>query len=400
MAFEKFIGGNTEQYSFVGVPSFLFTNPAYKSLSTDAKLLYGLMLQRITSDQAQMDEQNRIFIEYPLPELMNDLNCGRNKAIKTQNALEAAGLIQRTRCRNKPCMIYVLEVSNLNFHDSQFENEIPESLKMGPQKTGNDLCEDFEAPNGGLKNKTQMWENHNTDNHNTPNGCNEGTQQEFKNQTSGVSNLNFHTCACARADRLDNLNTNISIYQSINHDSKSTDTVGLTNSPDLDSDFQTAIVHETPGDYNVYFANQFDLNKRSQDSDYAEDVPLLAEVVSFCAELTSQCDHAATVHIGRRAFPSAEIKRRFMSLTTAELDYFMDCFSSVRTNVRNPKAYILTSLYNAPTTIASYQFRKRRRRKEVLPAYYYDSSNDPEQPDDGKPIDRAALMAEMRAAAA
>lgn len=399
MAFEKFIGGNTEQYCFVGIPSFLFTNPAYKSLSTDAKLLYGLMLQRITSDQAQMDEQNRIFIEYPLPELMNDLNCGRNKAMKTQNALEAAGLIQRTRCRNKPCMIYVLDVSNLNFHDSQFENEIPESLKMGPQKTGNDLCEDFEAPNGGLKMKPQMFENQKNDS-STPIGCANEDLQEFKNQTSGVSKLNFPACACARADRLDNLNTNISIYQSINHHSKSTDTVGLTNSPDLDSDFQTAIVHETPGDYNVYFANQFDLNKRSQDSDYAEDVPLLAEVVSFCAELTSQCDHAATVHIGRRAFPSAEIKRRFMGLTTAELDYFMDCFSSVRTNVRNPKAYILTSLYNAPTTIASYQFRKRRRRKEVLPAYYYDSSIEPEQPDDGKPIDRAALMAEMRAAVA
>ena len=403
---------DVEQYSgqddYFCIPKILFESPEFITLSTEAKLLYALMLSRmiVALENGIVDEQNRGYITYSLPEIMSDLHCGRNKCRRLMNTLEMAGLIRVIPNCNNPRIIYVMKVSESATNDPEDQNNNPgghgdrsgggqnepsEETGLSSKGVQNEPTEDTCLPNEGSKMNPDAHGKLESGAKKAPNECGNTDGQGVQNGTASR--------ARADKDRLDKLNTNISIYQSINHESKSTDTVSLTYTPDPDSDDKPTTVHETPGDYKVYFANQFELNKRSQDSDHAEDVPLMAEVVSFCAELTSQCDHSATVHIGRRIFPSAEIKRRFMGLTTAELDYFLDCFSSVRTDVRNPKAYILTSLYNAPETIETYKFRKRRRRTEVLPAYYYDSGIDPEGPEDGKPIDRAALMAGMRAAA-
>jgi len=45
--FEYFRGMEAEQYSFYRVPKVLFTAECFKSLSCEAKVLYGLMLDRI-----------------------------------------------------------------------------------------------------------------------------------------------------------------------------------------------------------------------------------------------------------------------------------------------------------------------------------------------------------------
>lgn len=47
ISFDFYYGKEAEQFSFYRIPKTLFTNPAFSKLSSDAKILYGLMLDRL-----------------------------------------------------------------------------------------------------------------------------------------------------------------------------------------------------------------------------------------------------------------------------------------------------------------------------------------------------------------
>ena len=61
-------GNEGEQYAFYRIPKILITDPYFKYLSTDAKLLYGLMLDRLSLSMKNnwIDERNRVYIYFTL----------------------------------------------------------------------------------------------------------------------------------------------------------------------------------------------------------------------------------------------------------------------------------------------------------------------------------------------
>ena len=71
------------QYSFVRVPKLLLQHEAYQRISSEAKLLYSLLLDRVglSHKNGWRDKQNRIYIIYPIAEVMEEMNCGKNKAV-------------------------------------------------------------------------------------------------------------------------------------------------------------------------------------------------------------------------------------------------------------------------------------------------------------------------------
>ena len=83
--FEYFYCGESEQFSFYRIPRQLLVGPEFKHVSTDAKLLYGLMLDRmgLSARNGWYDEENRVFIYYPLDEIKEALNCSNDKAVKS-----------------------------------------------------------------------------------------------------------------------------------------------------------------------------------------------------------------------------------------------------------------------------------------------------------------------------
>ena len=101
----------SEQYAFYRVPKVLFTNDRYWNLSTDAKMLYGLLLDRMALSQKNgwVDEEGRVFIIYTIDKIMEALGCGNKKAIQLLSELEKkADLIMRKKQGlGKPNLIYV-----------------------------------------------------------------------------------------------------------------------------------------------------------------------------------------------------------------------------------------------------------------------------------------------------
>ena len=110
MDFGYFHEEESEQFAFYRIPQVLFKDEKFAKLSTDAKVLYGLFLNRVSLSKKNhwIDEQGRVYVYYTLENIQEDLHCASQKAMKLLKELESYGLIERVKqglC--KPDRIYV-----------------------------------------------------------------------------------------------------------------------------------------------------------------------------------------------------------------------------------------------------------------------------------------------------
>lgn len=97
-----YYGRAGEQYAFFRIPKLLLTDERFAEVSTDAKLLYGLLLDRmeLSYRNGWIDEQNRVFIIFTAEEVMSTLHCRSEKAARLFAELDSSkgiGLIERKR---------------------------------------------------------------------------------------------------------------------------------------------------------------------------------------------------------------------------------------------------------------------------------------------------------------
>jgi len=114
MTLDYFYGQAGELFSFYRIPKALFQEPRFQSLSTDAKTLYGILLDRMSLSvkNGWLDEQNRVFIIFTIEDVKRALCCADNKATKLLRELEKFGLIERKRRGlGKPSLVYVKNFS-------------------------------------------------------------------------------------------------------------------------------------------------------------------------------------------------------------------------------------------------------------------------------------------------
>ena len=113
-------------------------------LSTDAKTLYGILLDRmgLSVKNGWLDEQGRVYIIFPVQEVMDALGCADNKATKLFRELEKFGLIERKRRGlGKPNLIYVKNFAdprcrNRGKNDSgNADSEVQDTAKQRRNKT-------------------------------------------------------------------------------------------------------------------------------------------------------------------------------------------------------------------------------------------------------------------------
>ena len=108
-----FYGKESEQFSFYKIPKLLFTDEYYKEISVEAKVLYGLMLDRMSLSMKNqwLDEEGRAYIYFSLEDIMESLGCSNKKAITIMKELDVEagiGLIEKRRQgQGKPTIIYV-----------------------------------------------------------------------------------------------------------------------------------------------------------------------------------------------------------------------------------------------------------------------------------------------------
>ena len=125
--FDYYYGIEAEQFSFYRVPRLLIKDERFKGLSSDAKLLYGLMLDRMSLSMKNgwLDDENRAYIIYTVDAIMEDLGCAKATCVKIMKELDTEngiGLIEKKRRGlGKPDIIYVKNFSTIT--DAQTEEK-------------------------------------------------------------------------------------------------------------------------------------------------------------------------------------------------------------------------------------------------------------------------------------
>ena len=108
--FDYIYGDKCSRFSFIRLPQILFTDERFRSLSSDTKILYALLLDRtgLSIKKHWLDEQGRVYISFPILEIAAKLGIGKQKAGKLLRELENFVLIERERLGlGKPDKIYV-----------------------------------------------------------------------------------------------------------------------------------------------------------------------------------------------------------------------------------------------------------------------------------------------------
>ena len=107
---DYFYGGKADLFSFYRLPKALFVDTRFRGVSAEAKILYGLLLDRMSLSvkNGWLDSTGRVYIIFTTEEIMTSLYCADNKATKLMKELEGCGLIERKRRGlGKPNLIYV-----------------------------------------------------------------------------------------------------------------------------------------------------------------------------------------------------------------------------------------------------------------------------------------------------
>ena len=158
MTLDYFYGQAGELFSFFRIPKALFQEQRFQSLSTDAKTLYGILLDRMSLSVKNewFDKKGRVFIIFTIEDVKRTLRCADNKATRLLRELEKFGLIERKRRgQGKPCLVYV-------------KNFSAESSKESVKNRDNDdscgskiACQD-PVKSRGIKKKENKTEMNNT----------------------------------------------------------------------------------------------------------------------------------------------------------------------------------------------------------------------------------------------
>lgn len=134
-------GTEAEQYSFYRTPKLLFYDTLFADVSLEAKVLYGMMIDRmsLSIQNHWADERGRIYIYFTMEDACKLLNVGRTKMVRIMAELDdqkGIGLIERRKQgQGKPTIIYVKNFTSVTQtspkspkqkHSFIKESELPE----------------------------------------------------------------------------------------------------------------------------------------------------------------------------------------------------------------------------------------------------------------------------------
>lgn len=332
---DYYYGNEAEQYSFYRIPKVLFTDSCFKGVSVEAKVLYGLLLDRMSLSvkNGWLDGEGRVYIIFTIADVMETLVCAEQKANRLLGELDCvkgAGLIERKRRGlGKPNMIYVKNF--IRKPQAPERNPSPDP-PVKPALSGQEPeLRKRGAPSGkpgqpgDSESQIQNCENHKSGNVKI-------TSLELRNSQTNNTDLN----------KTEMSETNLSIYPRIPEnpgtEPERTDGTGQMDKMGLYSAYR-ALIRE-----NISYPIL--LERHPYDRERLDGfVELMAEIC---------CGTRKTTRINQEDMCTEVVKSRFLKLDSSHIEYVMDCLDKNTTLVGNIRAYTLSALFNAPVTISQY----------------------------------------------
>ena len=313
--FDYFRGMEAEQYTFYRIPKVLFTAECFRSLSCEAKVLYGLLLDRmgLSIKNRWFDEEDRVYIIFTVEELAELLNCGTQKVVRLLKELDVKsgiGLIEKKRLGlGKPNVIYV-------------KNFMIQELTRAEKQ-------DLEAET--LEN-TLNGENHNS--RNVKITIQESAKSQFKNSEN-------HHSRIVKSDipEYPKSQSNNTEYSDIEHNENQSIDLSEGDVMERKKHYRNMVQEQ------IYYKSLIQ-NPRYQKNEVDELMELTVEVLMLPDD--------RMIWIAGDEKPAILVKDRFQMLNDAHFEYVLDSMKRNTGKVQNVKNYLLTSLYNAPLTMEHY----------------------------------------------
>ena len=302
--FDYFYGSQAEQFSFFRLPKILIRDARFKKISSDAKILYGIMLDRmsLSRENKGMDQNNRVYIIFTLKEVMKEFECCQRKAGSLMAELDSKsgiGLIERKRQGlGRPDLIYLKNFIAVQEDISQKE-EKQEQGEVLPLQSGKNLHA-RSSTELLLRSGIEIPAN-NTDKNNTD-----------KNKTERNK-------------------TEDSIYPI--YPTKEKDAMDVT-------EVYRRIVKENIS-YETLYSNLPIMQRR-----------MLHEIVELMVEVLAV--NRKVLRISGTDYPYQLVKNRFLCIGQDHVEYVLHCLEQTASRIGNIKAYILTTLFNATATMDTY----------------------------------------------
>lgn len=316
--FHYFQGMECDMYSFYRIPKLLFTSEYFKNLSCEAKVLYGLMLDRMSLSikNRWFDEEDRAYIFFSVEEIMEMLNCGRNKAVNCLKELDqekGIGLIEKRRIGlGKTNVIYVKNFSLTEYPDEPaiFDSEeTPENVAERKENTETEI-EEYAKKEPEKPVNTQKFEKQ--------------TSGSLKNKLQEVSKTNCNNTEYNYTEFSENESYQ---YLSEQEKGKGKDRIQERNE-------YRQLIHD-----NI----EYEILCQSYGTGRVEElVELMLDAI--CSTKTYQ-------QINGEAVPTQVVKSRLLKVGYEHIQYVFFSLDRSTSKVKNIRQYMLTVLYNAPATI-------------------------------------------------
>lgn len=290
--FNYYHGRESEQFSFFRIPKVLYTDLIFKNLSSDAKVLYGILLDRMELSMKNnwVDENNRVYIYFTIENIMEIMGWGNKKSVKVLAELDTEkgiGLIEKQRQgQGKPTKIYVK-----NF-----------------------IVDNFSGMSKGSFKKCQKDNSRNV----------EMTSLEMSKGHCNNTNIN---------------NTDFSDTNLILSSNERESIDGLyTEQINLADKYRKRIHENIEYDHYQRYGNY---NIESIDN-------IVELMVDICVL------EKGNVPINGNPTPVSAVKGRFLKVNSSHIEYIMNSLDENPSNIRNIRNYLLTTIYNSVNTMDQY----------------------------------------------
>ena len=344
MNFNYYYKNEAEQFNFYRIPKVLFTDKHFSKLSVEAKVLYGLLLDRMSLSLKNdwIDSEGKVFIYFKLEDVQECMGIGKDKCIKLFAELDKGiGLIERKKQGlGKPTMIYVM---NFNYTDT----EVQTSAVVDKMSTTSPKAEAEESSNNAPSEEIDLQTSENPKSETRVGNIEEIHQNTevhtSKNPTSRVRHCaEVQTSEFPTSGLLKNRSLEVGKTDSNNTNINNTEFSNINLSYQKNprslyrEKFKKAIHNGI--DYEVLVERYG-----------SEKIDGLVQIM-----LDAMCSDEDFVIIGYDKIPIKVLTEAFLNLNSTHIEYVIDCMEKNASNIGNMKNYILKALYNAPSTIEFY----------------------------------------------
>ena len=309
--FNYYYGKEAEAFSFFRIPKLLFTDEAFRILSSDAKVLYGILLDRMSLSMKNgwIDEENKVYIIFTIEEIAQTMCCATQKATKILQELDdkkGIGLIEKKRLGlGRPNILYV---KNFIVQLSDEEGIVKDEDFRGEEEIINQEL---------LKSQLKNYENHNSGN------------VKFKKQELLKSQCN--------KTNINNTEYNDTEYNNTSPISPSKENLVRGSLYNQDKDMEVELIRKVIKqkiEYPVLI-----------EEEEKERIDLIINL------MIEAIQNKKDIKVNQSSVNYKTVRERLLSLKKEHIKYVLSVLGKNRQNIKNLRAYLISLLYNAHSNI-------------------------------------------------